>query len=86
MDASGLLVQPQNSATMPSAAPSGAGRPSSGATAQPNVAPVKKIGTISPPLYPAPSVRAVNSIFRAKAQGSACPAMAAAMTALPAPL
>ena len=67
MDASGLLVQPQNSATMPSAAPSCGGRPSSGAATQPNVAPVKKIGTISPPLKPAPRVSAVNSIFKRKA-------------------
>ena len=67
MDASGLLVQPQNSATMPSAAPSCGGRPSSGAATQPNVAPVKRIGTISPPLKPAPRVSAVNSIFKRKA-------------------
>ena len=38
-----------------------------GAATQPNVAPVKKIGTISPPLKPAPRVSAVNSIFIRKA-------------------
>ena len=67
MDASGLLVQPQNRAIIPSAAPSCGGSPNSGATTQPKVAPVKKMGTISPPLKPAPSVRAVNSIFKRKA-------------------
>ena len=34
---------------------------------QPKVAPVKKAGTISPPLYPAASVSAVRSIFIKKA-------------------
>ena len=85
-DASGLLVQPQNSATMPSAAPRPGASPSSGATAQPKVAPVKKMGTISPPLNPAPSVMLVNSILSRKAYGTACPATAAAITLAPAPL
>ena len=78
--------QPQNSATMPSAAPSCGGRPSSGAATQPKVAPVKKMGTISPPLKPAPKVSAVNSIFSRNAYGTASPLMAASMTAAPAPL
>ena len=71
---------------MPSAAPRPGASPSSGATAQPKVAPVKKMGTISPPLNPAPSVMLVNSILSRKAYGTACPATAAAITLAPAPL
>ena len=58
---------------------------SSGAATQPKVAPVKKMGTISPPLKPAPKVSAVNSIFSRNAYGTASPLMAASMTAAPAP-
>ena len=87
MLASGQLTTPQNRAISPTAAPKAGSSPSSGATAQPNVAPMKKVGTISPPRKPAPSVSAVNSIFSRKAKGvSTRPASAAAMPALPAPL
>ena len=37
---------------------------------QPNVAPTKNDGTISPPLKPASSVSAVKTIFQTKASGS----------------
>ena len=61
-------------------------RPINGPKRHPNVAPTKKVGTISPPLYPAPIVRAVNSIFKKKASGTTCPSMACSMVCIPAPL
>ena len=63
----GELVTPQNTDTIPTAAPKLADSPSSGATAQPKVAPTKKEGTISPPLYPALRVAPVKIIFSRKA-------------------
>lgn len=39
---------------------------------QPKVEPIKKVGTISPPLNPAPMVTAVKRIFNAKASGRRC--------------
>lgn len=48
--------------------------------------PHKKVGTISPPLNPAPNVRAVNNILRRKASGLAWPPSAASITCIPAPL
>ena len=47
---------------------------------QPKVEPIKKVGTISPPLNPAPMVTAVKRIFSAKASGRALPPVAAVMT------
>ena len=82
----GQFTAPQNTATIPSAAPKLAGMPSSPPIKHPNVAPIKKAGTISPPLKPQPMVRAVNTIFKAQAQGTAAPPMAAVITSVPAPL
>ena len=59
----GQFVTPQKRPIIPQAAHKGAGRPKRGAITQPRVAPVKKEGTISPPLKPAPSVIAVKRTF-----------------------
>ena len=63
-----VFVAPPNSATMASAAPKDDGMPSSGANTAPKVLPMKKSGRISPPLNPAPSVIAVNSILSRNAR------------------
>ena len=64
-----------------------AGRPSSGPTTQPRVAPMKKVGTTSPPLKPQARVTAVKRIFSRKAKGLACPCSTArVMISMPAPL
>ena len=57
-----------------------------GARTQPSVAPVKKAGAISPPLYPAPSVTEVKRIFSRKASGMVSPASIRRITPSPAPL
>ena len=56
----GQLVAPQNTAVIPTAEQSSGGNPIREEIAHPNVAPTKKLGTISPPLNPAPRVRAVS--------------------------
>lgn len=63
-EAIGALVTPQKRPTMPHAAANCTGISKRGAAAQPNAAPMQKDGTISPPLYPAPSVRAVKKNFQ----------------------
>ena len=86
-EATGQLTAPQKSATSPTAAAKPAGMPRSGPRTQPSVAPMKKVGTTSPPRKPQPSVTAVKRSFSAKARGSASPAVTAReMTAVPAPL
>ena len=88
MLASGQFATPQKQATMPTAAAKPGARPSSGPITQPKVAPTKKVGTISPPLYPAPRVRAVRAILstKARAEGVVPCSTAAVMTPTPAPL
>ena len=87
MEAVGQLTQPQKTATRPMAALKPAGSPRSGPITQPKVAPMKKEGTTSPPLKPAPRVRAVKAIFQRKAVGWAWPCSTAARTmSIPAPL
>ena len=86
MEAIGAFVTPQKSEIIPIAAQKEGGRPTKEANRQPNVAPIVKDGTISPPLYPAPSVTAVKSIFHKKAVLGACPAIASSMRLAPAPL
>ena len=70
---------------MAAAAAKPGSRPRSGPTAQPKVAPIKRVGTISPPQKPAPTHRAVSSSFTAKAQGSVSPATARSIMCAPAP-
>ena len=73
MEASGQLVTPQNNITIPSAAPKGIERPKSEEIKAPKVAPINRVGTISPPLYPAATQIQVKSIFKAKASGRKVP-------------
>ena len=62
-DVIGQLVTPQNSEIMPTAVHSDGSKPVRLPNRHPNVAPMKKDGTISPPLKPAPRVSAVKMIF-----------------------
>ena len=59
----GQFVTPQKTAAMPTAVQSVGEKPDRFPNRQPNAAPVKNDGTISPPLNPAPNVKAVKSIF-----------------------
>ena len=68
-EASGQFTAPQKVATRQIAAANCAGTPRTGPIRQPNVAPIKKVGTISPPLKPADKVTAVKIIFNRKAAG-----------------
>ena len=81
----GQFVTPQNTETMPMAAHSGALAPVRMANRQPNVAPVKNEGTISPPLKPAPMVSAVKRIFKRKANAAVSPCKARSMIFMPGP-
>ena len=86
MEAIGAFVTPQKSEIIPIAAQRDGGNPMNEANRQPNVAPIVKDGTISPPLNPAPSVIAVNIIFHRKAFLGECPAIASSIRLAPAPL
>ena len=81
-----VLTTPQNNATRPTAAPNPGSNPRYPPTIHPNVAPTKKVGTISPPLYPTPIVIAVNIIFKRNASVLAFPFIALVMISIPAPL
>ena len=50
------------------------------------LAPIKKVGTISPPLKPAPRVRAVKVIFKRKASGATVPSKHLEIILTPVPL
>lgn len=63
----GQFVTPQNTEAIPRAAQKEGDMEKILPKRQPKVAPTKKDGTISPPRYPAPRVRAVNIIFNKKA-------------------
>ena len=63
-DVIGLLVTPQKTATIPTAAQSDGDNPTNVPKRHPKVAPIQKEGTISPPLNPTPSVMAVKMIFQ----------------------
>ena len=85
--ASGQFVTPQNSAAMPTAAPNAGLMPSTSASAPPIVAPMNSVGTISPPLNPAPIVTTVNRIFKRNASGRTAPdSNTRSITAMPPPL
>ena len=85
-DATGQFTAPQNRHTSPTAAAKPGSSPSSPPKTQPNVAPIKNVGTISPPLKPALIVTAVKIIFSKNANGAASPFMAFSMMFIPAPL
>ena len=82
----GVFITPQKMETRPRAAPKPGFKPNMVATKLPKVAPMKKVGTISPPLKPAASVMEVKIIFNRKASGFALPPKASSMTSIPAPL
>src|SRR5690606_16238806 len=85
-DAMGALVAPANKALRPMAAPAARSSPSKGAAQLPAVAPMKKMGNITPPLHPLPKVTAVKTSFQRKAAGgSAAPARACSIVSLPMP-
>ena len=86
IEAIGQFVTPQNRASIPVAAQRDGEIPKTCPNRHPNVAPVKKAGTISPPLYPAARVRAVHNIFKRKAQAGTFPSIALAIISVPAPL
>ena len=63
----GQFVTPQNTAPMPAAAHRAGQNPTRFPNRHQKVAPIKKEGTISPPLKPALRVTAVKRIFSKKA-------------------
>mgnify|MGYP007071178990 CR=1 FL=1 len=85
-DVIGQLVTPQNSEIMPTAVHSDGSKPVRLPNRHPNVAPMKKDGTISPPLKPAPRVSAVKMIFSRNASGLTEPSILLWMTLIPVPL
>ena len=66
-DVIGQLVTPQKRPIIPRAAHNEGDMPNILPRLHPRVAPIKKVGIISPPLNPAPIVKAVRSIFIKKA-------------------
>lgn len=85
-EAIGAFVTPQNTDTMPTAAQRDGDSPKSVPKRHPNVAPMVKEGTISPPLNPAPRVMAVKSIFQKKDNFGTSPWNASSIKLTPAPL
>src|SRR5581483_8296163 len=77
-DAIGVLDAPANTAANPTAASSGGGTPSAGASTAPSVAPMMKSGLISPPLNPDPTVSPVNTSFHRNASSEIPPPVSAA--------
>ena len=84
-DVSGQFVTPQKTLTIPQAAHNPIGRPNIGARKLPRVAPIKRVGTISPPLKPPPKVTEVKSIFNRQAYHGREATKLFAMTLVPAP-
>ena len=69
IDASGQLVTPLKSNTIPSAAPKATGNPATVAISAPKVAPINSVGTISPPLKPTETQIQVRISFSKNASG-----------------
>lgn len=66
VQAIGVCVAPEKTATKPIPAKSAIGSGTIRDKVLPNVAPMKKRGVTSPPLNPAPNVNPVNKIFNKK--------------------
>ncbi len=66
-DVIGEFVTEQKTEPMPMAAQRVGSKPSNTPKAEPKVAPINILGTISPPLNPQPMVIIVNKIFNANA-------------------
>lgn len=86
LDASGLLVQPQNSATMPSAAPRRGPAPSSGGHRAAKGRAGEEDGYDLAALEPGPQCDAGEQHLEQESIRHRLPAMAAAITLAPAPL
>ncbi len=72
---------------MPTAAPNAGSSPIRSDSAPPIVAPMNSVGTISPPLNPAPIVTAVKRIFSRNASGRTSPdTKTRSITEMPPPL
>lgn len=84
-EVTGQFVTPQKTAIIPSAANNEGERCNREPYRHPNVAPIKKEGTISPPLNPAAIVSTVNNSFIKKAYQTTCPESARNKTGIPAP-
>src|SRR5699024_9471738 len=84
-EVSGQFVTPQNSATIPTDALNDGEISAICPNRQPNVAPTKNEGTISPPLKPPPSVTAVKSILAKHAYHTTLPAIASVIVPVPSP-
>ena len=69
IEASGQFVTPLKSKTIQSAAPKGILKLKSDDKSAPKVAPINRLGTISPPLKPAATETQVKSSFRKNASG-----------------
>ena len=67
---------------MPAAAQRAGENPKIFPTTEPKAAPTHRVGTISPPLKPAPRVTAVKSIFRRKASPAASPFTLSSMSGM----
>ena len=85
-EVSGQFVTPQNTEHIPIAAHRDGEKPVSVPNRKPKLAPMKKEGTISPPLYPAPRVKAVNMIFSKKEVDGTEPSKQFLITSTPVPL
>jgi len=66
VQAIGVWVAPENTATNPIPANKAIGKGTTTDKALPNVAPTKKSGVTSPPLNPQPRVNPVKRIFKTK--------------------
>ena len=87
MEVIGQLVTPQKKAIIPQAAHKRGSNPIICPITHPNVAPMQKEGTISPPLNPAFMVSAVNTNFQKKSNGRAFPnCTACTISSVPAPI
>lgn len=84
-EVNGQFVTPQKTAIIPSAANMDGERCRIEPYRQPNVAPIKNEGTISPPLNPAAIVRTVNNSFIKNAYQTTFPESARIKIGIPAP-
>lgn len=82
----GQLVTPQKSEVIPTAVQSVGEKPIIWPKRHPNAAPIQNDGTISPPLYPAPSVTAVKIIFKINASGRTEESIHFSIIPMPVPL
>lgn len=82
----GQLVTPQKSEVIPTAVQSVGEKSIILPKRHPNAAPIQNDGTISPPLYPAPSVTAVKIIFKINASGRTEESIHFSIIPMPVPL